>query len=47
MKFTVYIPFKMLVLVNRIRYPAIVFIPIAINTIVGDGLAEPVGGCSL
>lgn len=41
MRFIVYIPFKLLV-ANRVGFPAIIFIPIAINNI-GDGLAEPVG----
>ena len=41
MRFAVYFPFKMLV-VKRIGFPAILFIPIAVKNI-GDGLAEPVG----
>lgn len=41
MRFAIYFPFKLLV-VDLIKSPAIIFIPIAVNNI-GDGLAEPVG----
>jgi len=41
MRFSIYFPFKIFVL-NSIDAPAIIFIPILINSI-GDGLAEPIG----
>jgi hypothetical protein len=43
MRYAVYFPFKLLVVVvDAVGSKALIFIPIAVNNI-GDGLAEPIG----